>query len=109
MAYEFWVFSEVYKFLTNQLLFSHFDYRDLAHFDVMDKEVQDCRQHWKDVCETAIEERQKTKESLIQYNYSAVLIGEKDPVVKLVTTGLTVQYMDVLICYFGPSGEVYTI
>ena len=74
----------------------------------MDKEVQDCRQHWKDVCETAIEERQKTKESLIQYNYSAVLVGDKDPVVKLVTTGLTVQYMDVLICYFGPTGEVYT-
>ena len=90
----------------NQQLFSSFDFRELAYFDVMDKEVQVCRHHWLDVCEAAVKDRQKTKESLIQYNYSAVLTGEADPIVNLVTSGQTMQYMDVLVCYFGARGEV---
>ena len=72
----------------------------------MEAEVQDCRRHWLDVCEEAVNERQKTQASLIRYNYSAVLVGEQDPGVSHYIAGHSKQYMDVLVCYFGTRGQV---
>ena len=76
--------------------------RKLTDFDVMEAEVQDCRRHWLDVCEEAVNERQKSLESLICYTYSAVLVGENDP-----GFSHSKQYMDILVCYFGTTGQVY--
>lgn len=72
----------------------------------MEAEVQDCRRHLLDVCEEAVNERQKTQASLIRYSYSAVLVGEQDPGVSHYIAGHSKQYMDVLVCYFGTRGQV---
>lgn len=78
----------------------------MTDFDVMEAEVQDCRRHWLDVCEEAVTERQKTQESLIRYNYSAVLVGEEDPSVSHFIAGHSKEYMDILVSYFGTRGQV---
>ena len=49
--------------------------RKLADFDLMEAEVQDCRRHWLDVSESAVIERQATRDNLITYNYCALLVA----------------------------------
>ena len=80
--------------------------RKLVEFDVMEKEVQDCRRHWLDVCEAAIYERQKTRDSLIHYKFSAVLISEKDPSIASFVQDKAHQYVDIFIFYFDTQGQV---
>ena len=73
---------------------------------MLEKEVQDCRRSWLDVCEAAIYERQKTQDSLIHYKCSAVLISEKDPSITSFVQGKAKQYVDFFIFYFDTRGQV---